>query len=66
MPKTGAGFVGTIKENPKRRLKSLTYDANLLAEFQLTSLEDRLRPENLPNPRLEELFHNLAECFQRG
>lgn len=54
------------------RLKGLTYDANLLAEFKLTSLQeadlhviDRLKPENLPNPRLDELFRNLAECFQR-
>lgn len=53
------------------RLKGLTYEANQVAQFQLSSLEeddlqaiDALRPENLPNPKLEALFRNLAECFQ--
>lgn len=52
------------------RLKGLSYESNLLGEFQLTSLQqedlaliDRLRPERLSNPNLGEALRHLAESF---
>lgn len=52
------------------RLKGLSLDSNILGEFQLTALQeedleiiDRLRPANLENPNLEELFKLLSEAF---
>jgi hypothetical protein len=52
------------------RLKGLSWESNLLGEFQLTSLEeedlaliDRLRPERLSRPDIGEALRHLAECF---
>jgi hypothetical protein len=52
------------------RLKGLSWESNLLGEFQLTSLEegelaliDRLRPERLSRPDLGEALRYLAESF---
>ena len=52
------------------RLKGLSWESNLLAEFQLTALEeedlvfiDHLRPERLSVPDLGEALRNIAECF---
>jgi hypothetical protein len=52
------------------RLKGLSWESNLLGEFQLTSLQqedlaliDRLRPERMSYPDLGEVFRHLAESF---
>ena len=54
------------------RLKGLSYGSNLLAEFKLTALEeddlkliDCLRPANITDPNLPQLFRYLAECFDK-
>lgn len=52
------------------RLKGLSYESNVIGEFQLTGLQeedletiDRLRRQNLEQPDLEELFRYLSESF---
>jgi predicted Mrr-cat superfamily restriction endonuclease len=52
------------------RLKGLSWETNLLAEWKLTALRDedltmidRLRPERLSKPSLTELFQYLSEAF---
>ncbi len=52
------------------RLKGLSWESNLIGEFQLTSLQqedlaliDRLRPERLSYPNLGEALRHLAESF---
>jgi len=52
------------------RLKGLSWESNLLGEFQLTSLQrddlaliDRLRPERLGYPDPGEALRHLAESF---
>ena len=52
------------------RLKGLSWDTNVVGEFQLTSLVqddlaliDRLRPERLRNPDFAETLRYLSECF---
>jgi len=52
------------------RLKGLSWEANLLAQWKLSALRegdlglvDRLRPERLRKPDLMELFQHLSEAF---
>lgn len=52
------------------RLKGLSWETNLLAEWKLSALRgedlkliDRLRPERLRKPDLNELFQHLSEGF---
>lgn len=52
------------------RLKGLSWDANLVGEFSLTSLQEddvklveRLRPERLSSPNISELFQHLSKAF---
>jgi len=54
------------------RLKGLSFDSNLVGEIKLTALQDedlklidRLRPENMADPNLPQLFRHLAECFAK-
>ncbi len=53
------------------RLKGLSWESNLLGEFQLTALEqeelatiERLRPGRLKFPNASEAFRHIAESFQ--
>ena len=52
------------------RLKGLSYEKNLVGEFQLTMLSkdnlfliEKLKKENLTQPNLSEIFNNLSEIF---
>ena len=53
------------------RLKGLSYEKNLVSEFQLTALIkddiefiDKLRKEYLTKPNISEIFKNLSEMFE--
>lgn len=55
------------------RFKGLSWESNLICEFQLTALHqddmkniERLQRESLSTPDLNELFRNLAEGFVRS
>ncbi len=55
------------------RLKGLSWEKNLLGEFQLTALEqenigliDRLRPGRLGSDDIGETLRHLSECFTTG
>ncbi len=53
------------------RLKGLSYEKNLIIEFQLTALIkddiefiDKLKKEYLTKPNISEIFKNLSEMFE--